>query len=170
MLTQGHYNPKDINDAFSKKVYEKYFADLDPNNLTLQVSGDYQSKRIASAGGSSGGGGGGGGRGGGMFFGGGVSSSAQGYIRANYGVDAALRYEFLKNRTASVSLNINDIFRTKKFDAHYESPFFVQDVERRRDAQVVRLNFNWRFGKFDPALFKRRNTRAESDVNMEGMN
>ncbi len=139
-----------------------------PKNFTLQVSGDYQSKRIASAGGS--GGGGGGGRGGGMFFGGGVSSSAQGYIRANYGVDAALRYEFLKDRTASLSLNVNDIFRTKKFDAHYESPFFIQDVERRRDAQVVRLNFNWRFGKFDPALFKRRNTRAESDVNMEGIN
>ncbi len=37
MLTQGHYNPKDINDAFSKKVYEKYFADLDPNkNLFLK--------------------------------------------------------------------------------------------------------------------------------------
>ena len=30
ILTQGHYEPKDINDEFSKKIYTKYFADLDP--------------------------------------------------------------------------------------------------------------------------------------------
>jgi len=30
ILTQGHYEPKDINDEFSKKVFNKYFADLDP--------------------------------------------------------------------------------------------------------------------------------------------
>jgi hypothetical protein len=76
-------------------------------------------------------------------------------------VDAAVRYEFLKNRAASVSLNINDIFRTRKFDSHTESQFIVQDVVRRRDPQVVRLNFNWRFGKMDVGLFKRRNNRTE---------
>jgi hypothetical protein len=76
-------------------------------------------------------------------------------------VDAAVRYEFLKNRAASVSLNINDIFRTRKFDSHTESQFIVQDVVRRRDPQVVRLNFNWRFGKMDAAVFKRKNTRME---------
>jgi carboxyl-terminal processing protease len=31
ILTQGHYSPKDINDDFSKKVYNKYFEDLDPD-------------------------------------------------------------------------------------------------------------------------------------------
>src|SRR3954465_14189335 len=30
ILTQGHYSPKDINDEFSKKVYAKYFEELDP--------------------------------------------------------------------------------------------------------------------------------------------
>jgi carboxyl-terminal processing protease len=30
ILTQGHYSPKDINDEFSKKVYNKYFEELDP--------------------------------------------------------------------------------------------------------------------------------------------
>ncbi len=65
---------------------------------------------------------------------------------------------------------MNDIFRTKKYDAHSESAFFIQDVVRRRDAQILRLNFNWRFGKFDASLFKRKNTKAESDVNMEGVN
>lgn len=31
ILTQGHYSPKDINDDFSKKVYNKYFEELDPD-------------------------------------------------------------------------------------------------------------------------------------------
>lgn len=141
-----------------------------PKNFTLQVSADYTSKIISSPGGGGGGGRGGhgGGMGGGMW--GGPASAAQGYIRPNYGVDAALRYEFLKNKTASLSLNVNDIFRTKLYDAHSESlPYFVQDVERRRDPQVFRLNFNWRFGKFDASLFKRKNTRTENDNSMEGI-
>nr|MBA2328936.1 outer membrane beta-barrel protein [Flavisolibacter sp.] len=161
----------DLADAENPDQFLSYFAKLNntfrlPKNLTLQLSGDYTSKRISNPGGT---GGGGGGRGG-MWGGGGSSSAAQGYIRANYGVDAALRFEFLKNRTASLSLNVNDIFRTRLFDSYSESPFFVQNIERRRDPQVFRLNFNYRFGKFDANLFKRRNTRAESDVQMEGVN
>ncbi|HEU4470035.1 MAG TPA: carboxy terminal-processing peptidase [Flavisolibacter sp.] len=31
ILAQGHYSPKDINDEFSKKVYNKYFEELDPD-------------------------------------------------------------------------------------------------------------------------------------------
>ncbi len=30
ILTQGHFNPKDINDNFSQQVYKKYFEDMDP--------------------------------------------------------------------------------------------------------------------------------------------
>ncbi len=37
ILAQGHYSPKDINDEFSKKVYAKYFEELDPEkNIFLQ--------------------------------------------------------------------------------------------------------------------------------------
>ena len=96
----------------------------------------------------------------------GPSSSAQGYVRANYFVDLGIRYEFLKNRQASISLNMNDIFRSRRNYSHSESPYFIQDVFRRRDPQVLRLNFNWRFGKFDPNLFKRKNMKGER----EGMN
>ncbi|HEY0732508.1 MAG TPA: outer membrane beta-barrel family protein, partial [Chitinophagaceae bacterium] len=133
-----------------------------PKNFTVQLSGDYTSKIISSPGGTGGGRSGGGG----MHMGGGSTSASQGYISPNYGVDAAVRFEFLKNRTASLSLNVNDIFRTKKYDAYSESPFFIQNVERRRDPQVFRLNFNYRFGKFDASLFKRKNTRSE-DVQMD---
>jgi outer membrane receptor protein involved in Fe transport len=137
-----------------------------PKNISFQVSGDYQSKTVLPPGGSGGGGGfggGGGGRGGGGGggFGGGAPSASQGYIRPNYGVDVALRYEFLKNRTASLSLNMNDVFRTRRQNIHSESTLFSQDVFRRRDPQILRLNFNWRFGKFDASLFKRKNMRSE---------
>jgi outer membrane receptor protein involved in Fe transport len=163
----------DVENQPEQDQFVSYFIKLNnsfrlPKNFTLQLSGDYTSKIISSPGGS-GGGGGRGGFGGGGMFGGGGNSTAQGYIRPNYGVDAALRFEFLKNRTASLSLNVNDIFRTKMYDAYsLQSGLFEQNVERRRDPQVFRLNFTWRFGKFDASLFKRKNTRAESDVQMDG--
>ena len=138
-----------------------------PKNFSIQLSGEYQSKTVLPPGGSGGGGGGRGGFGGGMF--GGPASASQGYVRPNYGVDIALRYEFLKNRAASVSVNMNDIFKTRRSDVHSESSFIIQDAFRRRDAQVLRINFNWRFGKIDPNLFKRKSTKADQGTG-EGMN
>src|SRR5829696_8841434 len=49
MLMEAHYSPKDINDEFSKKIYTKFLADLDPDkNIYLQSDYDalkkYQSK------------------------------------------------------------------------------------------------------------------------------
>lgn len=160
----------EVANQTAQDPFVSYFAKINnqfklPKNFSLQLSGDYTSKIISAPGGSNSGGGGRGGFGGGGFGGGG-GSAAQGYIRPNYGVDAALRYEFLKDRKASLSLNVNDIFRTRKYDAHTESTGFVQDVLRRRDPQVFRLNFSYRFGKMDATLFKRKNTRQE-DAGMD---
>jgi outer membrane receptor protein involved in Fe transport len=169
----------DLNDPTQPKQdqFVSWFAKFNntfklPKNFTLQLSGEYQSKTVLPPGGS-GSGGGGGGRGG-MFGGGGggmfgQTTSSQGYVRANYYVDAGLRYEFLKNKQASLSLNINDIFRTRRSNVHSESAFLTQDVFRRRDPQILRLNFNWRFGKFDANLFKRKNNKNQGD-GTENMN
>lgn len=134
-----------------------------PHNITVQLSGDYQSKTILPPGGSSGGG-----RGGGFMFGG-PAMASQGFLRSNYGVDIAVRYEFGKTRQASVSVNMNDILRTRRTYSYSESQFFIQDAFRRRDPQVVRINFNWRFGKSDPNLFKRKNMRGEREGQSSGM-
>jgi outer membrane receptor protein involved in Fe transport len=164
----------DLENQPDPDQFLSYFLKLNnsfrlPKNISIQLSADYQSKIISAPGGRGGGGRGGGFGGGGGMFGGGSQSAAQGFIRPNFGMDAGIRFEFLKNRTASISLNVNDILRTRKYDAHTESlPFFIQDVQRRRDPQVARLAFNWRFGKMDATLFKRKNTRAESDVNIDG--
>lgn len=38
LMIQAHYNPQDINDAFSKKVFKKFMTDLDPEkNMFLKT-------------------------------------------------------------------------------------------------------------------------------------
>jgi outer membrane receptor protein involved in Fe transport len=139
-----------------------------PKNYSIQLSGDYQAKTLVQPGGGGGGGGRGGGPGG-MMFGGGNTPSAQGYIKPIYSVDIAVRKEFMKNKAASITLQVNDIFRTRVNNVITESDFFEQDVLRRRDPQVVRLNFNWRFGKMDVSLFKRKNLRSEMESMQNGI-
>lgn len=141
-----------------------------PNNFSIQLSGEYQSKTVLPPGGSGGGNSRGGMGGGGGFMHGGSQSTAQGYNRPNYYADIAVRYEFMKEKQASISVNWSDIFRTRRTYTHSESAFFIQDSYRRRDPQVVRINFSWRFGKFDMNLFKRKNTRTETEGMEGGMN
>lgn len=130
-----------------------------PHNFSIQVSAEYDSKRILPAGS---GGGRGGGRGGGGGWGG-PQTTAQGFIKAQLDVDASIRFEFLKERRASISLSINDLFRTDASRIYSESSYFVQNTYRLRDPQFARLNFNYRFGKFDTSLFRRKNNRNEGD-------
>lgn len=131
-----------------------------PKNFSIQLSGDYQARTILPPGR--------GGGGGGMMMWGGTQIGAQGYIKPNYGVDIAIKKEFLKNKAASLTLQMNDIFRTKLYATHSESQFFVQDNSRRRDPQVLRLNFNYRFGKMDVSLFKKKSMKGEMESMQNG--
>jgi outer membrane receptor protein involved in Fe transport len=133
--------------------------------FTLQITGDYTSKTVLPPGGSAGTSSNTGGRG----FGGTVSGNAQGYNNPTGGVDASFKYEFLKNKAASLTLSCSDIFRTRVSDVITMSPDqFTQEVLRRRDPQYFRLQFNYRFGKFDANLFKRKNLKGEIE-NMQGV-
>jgi len=127
-----------------------------PKNYSIQFSGDYTAKTLVAPGG-------GGNRGMGMMFGGGSQPSSQGYIKPIFGADLSIRKDFLKNNAASLTLQFSDIFRTRLYATHSEGPSFIQDNERRRDPQFVRLNFNWRFGKIDVSLFKRKNLKGEME-------
>jgi len=123
-----------------------------PKSISLQVSGDYTSKTILPPGGNGGGG----------HWGGGNLATANGYIMPTGGVDAAIKKDFLKDKTLSVSMSINDIFRTRTQQTHSESYvskgiYSVQDMNRSMDPQKLRLNVSWRFGKTDFSLFKRKN-------------
>ncbi len=129
-----------------------------PKNFSVQISGEYRSKSNVpvSRGGDQHFGGG---------FGGGPVSTAQGYINPRYSVDAAIKYEFMKNKAASISVNIRDIFGTDINETITNSTYFDQTTSRLRDPHFVRVNFAYRFGKFDTSLFKRKNLK----VNTEGM-
>ncbi len=136
-----------------------------PKNFSIQLSGDYQSKSVLPQSSGNGGGGGRGGGGGGGMFGGGPQPSAQGYVNPNYGLDIAIRKDFLKNKTASLTLSVNDVLKTRKYSYYSYSTIVEQNYERIRDQQIFRLNFSYRFGKVDVSLFKRKNTKA----GMEGI-
>ncbi len=143
------------NEQFSWFVKENLSIKL-PENFTVQFSGSYQSRTAVSV---DGGGGGRGGRGGWM---GGPTNTAQGYSIPVWFVDFSVRKD-LWNRKASLTLNVQDIFRSRKQGSYAESDFFIQESWRRRDPQLVRLNFSYRFGKFDTSLFRRKNTRIETE-------
>jgi hypothetical protein len=126
-----------------------------PKNFTLQITGDYTSKTVLPPGGTAGTGGGG--------RGGTVSGNAQGYSLPTGGVDASLKYEFLKNKAASLTFSMNDIFATRRSDVFINAQYSTQHTLRYRDPQFFRLQFNYRFGKVDVSLFKRKPKQEEPD-------
>lgn len=134
--------------------------------MTLQLNTEYVSKTMLPPSGSGGGRGGWGGGGGGMW--GQTASTAQGYTLPIFFLDMGYRIDLGKTKMTSLSLNWSDALRTRRQQIRTESEFFVQDVFRRRDPRLLRVNFNWRFGKVDANLFKRKNTKGGGD-GMEGM-
>jgi outer membrane receptor protein involved in Fe transport len=132
-----------------------------PGGFSYQFSGNYQAKTILPPGGSSAGGGGRGGPPGGGF--GGPQSTAQGYNFPSYDFDMAIKKDWsLKGgKTASLSFNVNDVFKTRVNKTYSESQYFVQNVTRVRDQQMFRVNFSYRFGKFDVNLLRRKSTKGD---------
>lgn len=135
---------------------------------TAQLSGEYRSRSILPVSTGGGGGGRGGGfMGGGGWMGGGQISTTQGFIDANWFADLGIRKEFkIKNNTAVISANWSDIFYTRQNIVYSVGQGFDQNSWRRRDPMFFRINFNYRFGKFDASLFKRKNNRMEMGDDM----
>ncbi len=139
-----------INEQFSWIFKENINIRL-PKIMTIQLSGQYVSRQAFSP--SSGG----------RFQGWrGTSNTAQGYTKAIWFVDIALRKDILK-RKGSVTLSLRDIFRSRRSGSFAESEFFIQDSWRLRNPQLVRLNFSYRFGSPDISLFKRKNNNINND-------
>jgi len=89
-----------------------------PYNITLQVKGDYNSSEI----------------------------QAQGRRKAMYGIDAGAKYDF-PNKKASLSMNVRDIFNTKRFGMITEDGFTVTDFQRYMRGPNGNITFSYRFGK-----------------------
>lgn len=126
-----------------------------PANFSLQISGTYQAPAIALPPNSQGG------RGGGGFMM--IPTSAQGKIKGFSTVDVAVKKDFLKKKTASLTLSLSDVFNTRQYELNQTATTFLQDYIRKRESRILRLTFSYRFGKFDSQLFKRKNTKTDRD-------
>lgn len=140
-----------------------------PASFTFQAMFDYSSRKALTVGSSDRGGGGGGGMGG-LGGGGGYGGSdntVQGYVRPTYGLDLSLKKEFLQNKNMSLTVSMQDVLRTRVNYTHTDTYLFTQDTFRRRDWQVLRVQFGWKFGKVDSSIFKRKNMKQGGE-GMEG--
>jgi len=100
-----------------------------PYNISLQIRGDYNSSEI----------------------------QAQGKRKAMYGVDGGAKYDF-PNKKASLSLNVRDIFNTRKFGAVIQDANTITDFQRFQKGQQGNLTFSYRFGK---TSFQKKQKKAE---------
>lgn len=178
-LNLNLYNSKINNDnlksAAASNQRVSWFTKMNnnfklPKNFSIQFSGDYQAKTVLPPGGGGGGGRRGGGGGGGGWNQG-PSGTSQGYIKPRYSFDLAIRKDWTwkGGNSASVTLSMNDIFRTQLYSSYSESAFMIQNSQRRRDPQILRLNLSYRFGKFDATLFKRKNNKSDQGGGMDMM-
>lgn len=111
-----------------------------PWNLTLQVTGEYESRQILP----------------------------QGEDAPEYQVDLAMKKDFFKKKNFSVSLGLTDIFNTDRDLSWTNTSFSQSERYRKRVSRELRLNVSWRFGKMDTHLFKKKGKDGEGGDNMGG--
>ena len=70
----------------------------------------------------------------------------QGKRKAQFDVDFALKKEFLKDKKASLTFAINDVFNTRQWGTIYDTEQFYQDSYRRWNVRSFRLSFSYKFG------------------------
>lgn len=70
-----------------------------------------------------------------------------------YSADISVNKMFGTKWTLNVTLS--DIFNTRRMGAHYETPYYIQDLSRRRETRYLRFSVSYLFGKMDASIFKR---------------
>lgn len=91
-----------------------------PHGITLQVKADYRAAEVM----------------------------AQGKRDAMYGMDAGAKYNF-KNKKSSLSLNIRDVFASRKWKMTTTGYTSTVDISRYMQGTMANLTYSYRFGKTD---------------------
>lgn len=104
-------------------------------NLGLQLTGEYESEEV----------------------------TVQGRNKPQYQVDFGLRKEFLKDKKATFTFNINDVFNSQRYGNIYDTEAFYQESYRRRNVRSFRLSFTYKFGNDDFKIFNRENRNRENE-------
>lgn len=84
----------------------------------------------------------------------------QGRNKEQFDSDFAIKKEFLKNKAASVTFAINDVFNTDRWGQIYDTDDFYQDAYRRWNVRNFRISFSYRFGKHDFNMFNQRQNKS----------
>ena len=104
-----------------------------PYGITLQIKGDYRSKEVM----------------------------AQGKRNAMYGMDAGAKYDF-NNKKSSLSLNIRDVFASRKWSMTTTGNTSIVDFSRYMQGTMANLTFSYRFGKSDFSFKKTKKTEEQN--------
>ncbi len=89
-----------------------------PLGITLQIKGDYRAAEVM----------------------------AQGKRNAMYGMDAGGKYDF-KDKKSSLSLNIRDVFASRRWSMTTEGNTSIVDFSRQMQGTMANLTYSYRFGK-----------------------
>ena len=89
-----------------------------PYNITMQLRADYRAPEVM----------------------------AQGKRNAMYGVDAGAKYDF-PDKKSSLSLNVRDVFATRRWSMTTEANNSIVDFERYMQGTMANLTYSYRFGK-----------------------
>jgi len=81
-----------------------------PKNISLQLNGNYEAPKIIP----------------------------QGTTRPQYYMDATLSYNY--KFKWMFNLLLSDCFNTKRMGTHYDTPYYIQDISRRRESRYVRFS------------------------------
>ena len=77
--------------------------------------------------------------------------------------------DFSVNKVISTKWNINatvsDIFNSRRMGTHYETPYYIQDLSRRRESRYFRISVTYMFGKMDASIFKKAKQMRQGDNN-----
>jgi len=108
-----------------------------PQQITLQVNGNYESPKVLLL----------------------------GATKPIYSMDVSLNKMFGTKWVLNATLS--DAFNTRRMGTHYETPYYIQDLSRRRESRYVRFTVTYLFGKMDASIFKKAKQMKGND-NQQG--
>ena len=89
----------------------------------------------------------------------------QGYIDPMQWLDIGLRKSFW-NKKASISIRASDIFRTRAFNIHIDTPEYISDLHFKRKPSYILVNFTYQIGRKTKRAKKMRSSRNNDDIGM----
>ncbi len=66
-----------------------------------------------------------------------------------------------------LNATLSDVFNSKRMGTHYQTPYYIQDMSRRREQRFFRFSVTYIFGKMDASIFKKGKQMRNQD-NQQG--